>query len=299
MLRRKLYIAAPLAVAVALAGCGSPSGDTSSSDDSGADTSAPLFDKVPEAYRDGITVAFQTSSPPLSMVDDAGDPAGEDIDLMAALSKQLGIPIKVELTSFENELLGLEQGKYDFVGQTNITAERAVKYDQLAQFVDGYTFATLDTSAEVGDSIESLCGLTIASQSGDQSSDYLASKSDGCTAAGKEAITLVQLPSLSDSYVAVASGRADAAVEPKSVLAYFLSQPDQQLGKKWKSTGPTIIPNFVGYTFMPDGDLIDVVQKGIQALMDDGTYGKILGEYGLDDNALDTASIDPEPLKLD
>ncbi|WP_432974465.1 transporter substrate-binding domain-containing protein [Dactylosporangium sp. CA-233914] len=292
-------LVASATLVLALSACGS-SGDSSTgaAPQGGVDTSAPLYNQVPAQYRKGIKVAVQLNSAPLSMQNENGTQTGEDPELFAALSKQLGIPITVEQTSFENELLGLEQKKYDFVGQTNITAEREQKYTQLAQFKDGYRFAALSTTRDIGNTVMDLCGRKIASQVGDQATDYLNQKSKECTSAGKGAITIIQMPSQAEEYVAVASGRAEAAVQPLSLLAYFFSQKDQQLGKSWKETGPSILPILVGYTFLKDSPLVPVVQQGIQALIDNGTYGSILKKWGLSENAVQKAEVNPAPLAV-
>ncbi|MEU9888703.1 transporter substrate-binding domain-containing protein [Sphaerisporangium sp. NPDC051011] len=298
MSHKLVPLAATTAVALfALTACGTGgSSDASASDKGTTDTSAPLYKDVPEKFRDGITIAIQQNAPPLSFKAEDGSTQGQEPELLKALSKQLGVPIKITPTSFENELLGLDGKKFDFVGQTAITAEREQKYNQVSNFVDGYSFVALDDSADLGTDEMDLCGHTLATQSGDQSSVFLQDLSKKCASAGKKEIKLVQLPSLSDEYVTVASGRAEAAIEPLSVMAYFLSQKDQQLGKSWKKTGPTVLPVLVGYSFLKDSPLPELIQKGVQALIDDGTYAEIMKKHGLEANIATEAHLNPAPL---
>ncbi|GAA1010591.1 ABC transporter substrate-binding protein [Acrocarpospora pleiomorpha] len=292
-------LAAVSLLALAVTGCAASGTASETSAASGGDTAAPLYQSVPAEFRDGITVAVQVNAPPLSFKGVDGTAQGEDPELLAALSKQLGIPIKIEQVSFENMLLGLNQKKYDFITQTNITTERMKIYDQLSQFNDGYNFITLKSTADFGATIDDLCGKTIASQTGDQATEYLQRKSDACTSAGKQAIKLVQLPSLPEGYLTVASGRAEAAVAPTSTLSYFLSQQKQQLGKEWKLTGPSILSVYAGYSFPKGSKLITVVQQGIDALMKDRTYEAILTKHGLSENIADSAQVNPTPPSAD
>jgi polar amino acid transport system substrate-binding protein len=282
---------------LALTACGTGGPSQSADNGPGAkNPSAPLYNDVPEKNRDGITVAIQQNAPPLSLKAEDGSTQGQEPELLAALSKQLGVPITVVPTSFENELLGLDGRKFDIAGQTAITAEREQKYTQVSNFRDAYAFVALTDTPDIPDDVMALCGRTLATQSGDRSSTYLQSQSKTCTDAGKAPITLVQLPSLSDEYVSVASGRAEAAIEPLSVSAYFLSQKGAQLGKTWKRTGPEVLPVLVGYSFLKDSPLPEVFRKGMQALMDDGTYADIMKKHGLDQNIATEAQINPAPL---
>lgn len=261
-----------------------------------ANTKAPFYSQVPKSYRSGITVAIQTDDPPLSEKAANGTETGEDPELFAALAKELGVPIHVEATSFDNELLGLDSGKYDFVGQTNITTAREKMYEQVAQFRDGYRFTTLASDPSVGKTVMSLCGKTIADEVGDSSVVWLQDESAKCTAAGKSAITVVQLPATPQEYVSVASGRAQLAIAPLSVTSYFLAQKGEQIGKKWKETGPAVLPLYAGYTFPKGSKLVTVIAKGVDALMKDGTYAKILTKNDLKGNIMTRALINPKPL---
>ena len=287
--------AGTLVLAASLAACSSSSDRATGSDLGKTDSSAPFYNQVPAQYRKGISVALQVNAPPLSMAGSDGKPTGEDPELFAELSKQLGVPINIKPTTFENELLGLDQGKYDFIAQTNITSDREQKYDQLSQFKDGYALVGLKGGTTIPNSLSGLCGATIAAQSGDGGTDYLVEKSKQCTSNGDKAIKLVQLKSIPEEYVTVASGRAQAAMAPISTLSYFLASKDKQLGKSWQFTGPRMLPVLAGYSFPKGSKLITAVQSGIEALMKDGTYKAILDKNGLSENVATSALINPTP----
>jgi polar amino acid transport system substrate-binding protein len=277
------------ALALVLSGC---SANASSDPSSSADASAPLASAVPSEFKGGITVAMSTNNPPLSM-QQAGQTVGEDPDLLDELSKVLGIKITKVPTSFENELLGLDQGKFDFVVQTDITKARLAKYDQLAQFKDGYTYVTTSDNKDIGKDASDVCGKTIATQTGANNTADLATQSATCEKDGKAAIKIVALPDVPSLYLAVASGRADAASAATSTLGYFLSSDQDKLGKKWRFTGPSYLEGKVGWTFPKGSKLIDAVQKGITYMMDKGTYQDVLTKWGLKNNIADKAEINP------
>ncbi|MBB5156944.1 transporter substrate-binding domain-containing protein [Saccharopolyspora phatthalungensis] len=290
-MKRKLAMAGLTAVLLmATAACGSSGSSGSSA--APADTSAPLYSSVPEKFRDGITVSLQTNQPPLSFQKD-GQTVGEDPELLAELSKVLGIHIKVEPAAFESMLLGLDQGKYDFVLQTDITAARAAKYTQLSQFKDGYTFLATKDNPDIGSSESDLCGLTIGTQSGANYTAYLQKLSTKCTSEGKGAIVLVALPDVPSLYLAAASGRIKALSAPVSTLGYFIQSDQDKVGKEWKLTGPTYLQSKVGWTFPKNSELAPAVEKALNKMIADGSYQKILTKWGLQGNIADKAELNP------
>ncbi len=60
--------------------------------------------------------------------------------------------------------------------------------------------------------------------------------------------------------------------------------------------GEVVMPSLFGIAFRKeDTDLRNAIGAGIQALIDDGTYRKILDKYGLADMALDKVVYDAGP----
>ncbi|WP_235842062.1 transporter substrate-binding domain-containing protein [Neobacillus fumarioli] len=84
-----------------------------------------------------IKVAFDQASRPISYVDDNGNPAGYEIEVMKEVNKLLP-QYKFEYvgTTSDDLLLGVEQGKYQ-VGVKNAfyTDERAKKYIYPKEFI--------------------------------------------------------------------------------------------------------------------------------------------------------------------
>jgi polar amino acid transport system substrate-binding protein len=191
----------------------------------------------------------------------------------------------------------LGSGKFNLIADTNITATREVIYDQMSEINDHYTLATLNSDPSVGStSLLDLCGMTLASLTGDEVVGYLQTAvNPACTAAGKHPVQQVQLPSLANDVLAVSSGRAAAVVGPASVMGYFLTTAP---GKNWKTTGPAFLQEDSGYSVLKSqGALMAVWQKALEKVIQSGTYDQILAKYGQLATKLKTApQINPPPI---
>ena len=287
--RSPWLLALTCTTALFIVGCGSSS--TSSSSNS----SAPLHSEVPSGYLGGFTVAMQDGTPPEAYLNSAGQPEGISADLVRQIAPLLGVPIHIAPTTFENELLGLTAGRYGFVTDTNITSEREHLYIQIPYYYDLYRFFALKSAPAIASSFSGLCGMSVADEVGDGDIPYIQTASKNvCAASGKKSITLVQVPSLGASLLALRSGRVQAVAGPTDFLTYESRQPG---GSDLQITGPSFDKVSVGLSLPKGSKLAPVVQKALTMLIKNGTYQKILTEYGYGPDLQDThVTINPTPL---
>lgn len=270
----------------------SPSGTSSSSSSPGED--AALASQVPAKYKAGFTVAMQSSQPPEAYLA-SGQAEGISPALVRAISTLIGVPIKIDSTTFENELLGLSAGRYGFVTDTNVTTAREKLYDQVAYYTVEYRFITLSSSPPLADSFSALCGKTVGDQVGDVSVPVIQqfSKSD-CTAKGQKAITITQLPSTSSAQLAMQSGRLDAVARPLDAAEYETTQAG---GAGISVDGPRFLEGLVGASFPKGSGLTPVIASALTELMKNGTYQKIMTQYKYDSTVWVTNfTVNPTPL---
>jgi polar amino acid transport system substrate-binding protein len=291
-----------LCSAVALAACGSSGGKSAAGSNSNAATGSSanvavdqtLAGKVPAKYKSGFTVAMQSSQPPEAYLEN-GQAVGISPDLVRAISKVIGVPIKIDSTTFENELLGVSAGRYGFVTDTNVTATREKKYDQFAYYITEYRFVRLSSSPSLGNSFSDLCGKTIGNQVGDVSVPIIEQYSKTyCTDKGKKAITQVQQPSQSSALLAMRSGRVDAVARPLDSAVYAAKQPG---GAGTTIDGPDFLKGLVGASFPKGSELAPVIISAMAELVKNGTYQQIMQKHGYDSSVQVTSfKLNPTPL---
>ena len=102
---------------------------------------------------------------------------------------------------------------------------------------------------------------------------------------GKPELKILQLPNQPAALLAVTSGRAVADLTDHSTASYIAQNTND--GNTFEVvTDPTAPngyePQRVGIGILKaDSQLRDTVQKALQALIEDGSYGKIIETYGL------------------
>ncbi len=301
-LGRLLSLSLTLCSVATVAACASSSGASSnlSSSSGGASSGAAsgvdqaLASQVPARYKSGFTVAMQSSQPPEAYLQ-SGQAVGISPDLVRAISKLIGVPIKIDSTTFENELLGVSARRYGFVTDTNVTTAREKIYDQFAYYITEYRFVRLTSSPPLGNSFSDLCGKAIGNQVGDVSVPVIEQYSKTyCTDKGKKAITQVQEPSQSSALLAMRSGRVDAVARPLDSAVYESKQPG---GTGTTIDGPEFLKGLVGASFPKGSSLAPVIMSAMAELVKNGTYQQIMQKYGYNSSVQVTSfKLNPTPL---
>jgi polar amino acid transport system substrate-binding protein len=209
MLRRSVTVTvAAVAVAgVALTGCTRASSDNSSG--AGGNSSSTLKTVLD---RGELRVGDCLSFAPFGFKDDAGKPAGYDVDLAKEAAKRLGVKLQVVDTTSDNRIPNLTTNKVDVVF-CNFT-ENTQRAQQIA-FTDPYVVAgeTLLVKKNSGiKKVADLSGKTVATVKGSTNS-----------AAVKELnpkADVQEYDTSSAAVLAVKQGQAAAMVEDSNFQAY-------------------------------------------------------------------------------
>ncbi|MEI6806543.1 MAG: transporter substrate-binding domain-containing protein, partial [Myxococcaceae bacterium] len=123
---------------------------------------------------DSLVMCTNPTYPPYESIDSNGKPIGFDVDMAEALTKKLNKKLIIKEMAFDSLILGLQQGKCDFViSGMSITPSRQKEITMLPyQGESTKSYYLLFWNQEpVG--IEQLTSKTIAVQSGTWMEDYL------------------------------------------------------------------------------------------------------------------------------
>lgn len=288
-----------LAVCAALVACGAPSGGQK--DEESAASAVTLNQQaaalLPPAIRESGVLRVGKSEqpvPPMSMLNDDGKTwRGVDIDLINAIAKGLGLKVEYVFSNWDGLIPGLNSGRYDLVmdGVGDLMSRQKV-----ADFVDyaqsGMTvMSRKDNAGQIKDKLD-LCGKTVGVQTGVLAATTLKLLSDEqCTPAGKPAVTIQPFPSDNDGLVALRSGRLDAQVMDQVVALY---QSSTEAGKASYAIAVEELNRKVPYGIVvakSNTALSNALKEELAALLKDGTYDKILEQYGVKDIAIDQPAI--------
>ncbi len=283
-----LLAVAPLLGTIALAGCGGDSEDTKK-----ADSSAPLFDQLPAKVQKAGTIQIGSSVdyPPFESYEEDGKTlVGFEVDLAKKLEKQLGVGFKWNNASFDTLLPALASKRYDVVyGAVNDTAEREKDYDFVYYLQSSQGFVAKAGNPAGIRTEDDLCGKALAAVRGGIQQQYLESKATECAKSGNEKINVLTFDGNAQEQLAVRQGKADALIENYPTAAVFADKSD---GKLELIDGLQVERQFFGMV-LPKSEkkLRDVLVKAWQAIIDDGSYAKVLAKWKLDDIAVDKPGI--------
>ena len=184
--------------------------------DAGGGTDEPAGDDQGLMTPGTLVVGMNLQYKPEMFLDDNGDPAGYDVDLLNALADDMGVELQIENLDFNGLIPGLQAAQFDMVSVgLGATDERK----KVISFSRGYVpYATIlgtPASGNRGDTIEDYnqAGVIITALQGSTSEQL-----------GKDTFpnaTISSFPDQNAALLEVASGRADAVIVEDYLMADF------------------------------------------------------------------------------
>ncbi len=303
---RRHAVAALLAATLALgtAACSSASSSSSSGTTtttppgptSGADLSkvtkvATVAAELPAAtlQKGTLTVALDaTYAPDEFVASDGKTVIGMDADLATAIGKVLGLRVTLTNATFDTIIPALGSGRFD-MGASSLTdtLAREAQVDFVQYFQAGEGFYVKSGSSLTLDGLGSLCGHSVAVETGTTEETDAQTQAKTCTTAGKTTVKVLSYQSQNDANLAVSSGRADVGFLDSQVAGYVVAQSNGQFA----TVGQAFSVAPYGLALPKGGGLATPVLDALKSLMADGTYTAILQHWGVQAGAITTPHI--------
>jgi len=278
------------AAALVAAGCSSSSSTTAPSGGVPAD----------QLIKAGtLTACSDTSYPPQESLDSSNVAVGSDIDLAKEIAKRLGLTLVVKSTTFDSIIPALQGGSCDIIiSAQTITAERQAVVDMIPYFAAGQSFVVAKGNPSGVQSIDDLCGKTVAAEKGTIEADHITGAGSGydttnslnanCKTKGKSDITLQVFDADTNALAALQAGTVVAHFTDEPVAGYevvngggkFEMVPDLNLERG--PEGISVGKNHTG--------LRDAIKATLNAMIADGSYLKILTKWGIQSGAVTSAN---------
>ena len=187
-----------------------------------ADTKNRLNLVKPGSLVVGMTLQFK----PQMYLDEAGKPAGYDVELVKRLAKALRLKLEIKNMDFAGLIPGLVSKQFDLV---SVGLTKNPDREKSIQFVREYMPYTTVLAARTGDStgntkaVWNVAGKKVTALQGAAASRIV--KADFPNT------TLVEFPQQNDAFLEVVSKRADAIVVEEYLLIQFNKTNPGQLKK--------------------------------------------------------------------
>jgi polar amino acid transport system substrate-binding protein len=216
---------------------------------------------------------------------------GFDKDLTDALSKQLGVTFEWKNATFDGLITQLKSDRIDVaISGMSDTPERQKEVDFVDYYQAGAMLLVKKGNPDGLKTIADLCGRTVAVQRGTTQEGYAQEQSKKCQSEGKKPIDLLSFDRETEAMLQVKSGRAASGMQDYPVAAYNARTSGG--GKDFEVAGDQIQAGPLGIAVNKENTgLRDALQKGVQAIIDDGTYEKLLKKYQDPLGAVDKATV--------
>lgn len=295
----RVAVAGLAVLTLGLAGCGGSAGGGDKSGE-GPRTPAPtvkvdksLAAQVPASIKSKGTLTVGTDStyaPSEFLARDGKTVQGFDIDLFDAVLAKLGLKASYQSAKFGTIIAGVQSGRYAVgVSSFTINAERLKQANMVSYYSAGIWWATKKGNPK-NVTVDDACGKRVAVQTDTVEVDDIQKRNGDCKKAGKQAITIDQYDAQDQATAAVVSGKDDAMLADSPVVAYAVKKTRGQL----ETLGDIYEAAPYGYVVGKDQlAFAKAIRASLAALVADGTYAKILSNWGVEGGKIDNPTVNP------
>jgi ABC-type amino acid transport substrate-binding protein len=234
-----------------------------------------LFSLAACGGSDAYIVAMEPTFPPFDTTDENGELDGFDVDLMNAIAEDQGFQIEWTQLGFDGLIPALESKQIDIIASGMwASPERAKIVDFSTTYYDSGLVLAVKVDNNIITGADSLTSdMKVAAQIGTSSADLVQQwEKDGKIAEAKI------YDKVNEAVMDLQNGTVDALLNDKPVTTEYMSkQPD-----KIKIVGDILNEESYGFAVNKENkDLLDMINAGLQNVIDNGTYDQLLAKWGL------------------
>jgi polar amino acid transport system substrate-binding protein len=280
----------------ALTGCGLTGGSTASESSPAASVTSTKDDSIAKlvpadiAKTGTISVGTSAASPPEGFKTESGSLDGYEVRLMDEIGATLGLKVDWQVTEFASLIPGLSSNRFGLAtGQIGITKDRATKVDFVTLIMIQQSFAALKGSGLKDITINDLCGRKVAVMQGSRQQDFGETQSKACVADGKKAIDLNVFQNTNDAWLSMQSKRTDIYWAGSTNVSYLVGKSSDA-----EVVGHHLNPYPTGIALSKNSPMGPAIQAALEKLIENGTYTKIISNWGLEKSAVTKAELNPK-----
>lgn len=222
--------------------------------------------------QEGLRIAAPGDYPPFNTLGPDGELQGFDIDIARALCVRMSRQCDFVEEPWDALIGGLLAGRYDAVAASLPITE--ARQEEVA-FTEPYyrnplAFVARRNAALAGTSPDQLAGRRLGAQAGTAAAERLRDRYSQAV--------LTEYPTMEAAFSALAAGVIDAALADAGVISLWLQRDQGQCCAFFRE--PVGTTDALGIALRPeDGDLKAEFDKALEAIVADGTYGRIAARY--------------------
>jgi len=225
-----------------------------------------------------VTVGTEAAFPPFEFVED-GKIVGYGKDILDVVIAELGVEIEHLDLPWQGILPGLLAGQFDFIATTvAINEERAQRYAYTVPIADGAPYF-VTRADEVMEGEADLAGKIVGTQLASSTEPVARALDEKLAADGEGFAELKLYTAFTDTYVALANGEIDAAIQALPSLAVLVKERPETFKLGGEIETGVEYTHLAWVTRPEDLDLRDFISSVIVTMRDDGRLAELQQEW--------------------
>lgn len=231
-----------------------------------------------------MVICADIGSPPLSFYKDDGSLTGAEIELGNAIAKQLGVSAEWKQVQFDGIIPALIAKQCDVImSELYDKPKRREVVDFVDYLASSQSLVVLKGNSSHITGLADLSGKKVAVENGTTIQSLVDEENKKLAGEGKARAQVVVFPKDTDAFQALRIGQVDAyGTTIKTAGYYFKQAPDL-----FEMGGEPFAQAIIGAAFRKeDTELQKAFAAALDAVRKDGTYKKILENWGIERDAL-------------
>lgn len=211
----------------------------------------------------------------------SGALTGFDIDLMAAVAKQLNLAPDPQNMQFSGLIPALQGGRLDVINSAMyITPARSAQVDFVPYLrIGDRIIVQASNPQKITGRDDTLCGKNVAVTLGGIEETYARADVKRCIAAGKPSPNVMTLPTAQDATLSLRQGRADAIYNSTPGTVQLLAE----VPNVYKAVGPEFEQTTTIGFAVPKGNAATAaaLKEALAKVVAQGTYAQLIAKWQL------------------
>ena len=222
-----------------------------------------------------IMLSTNPTLPPLQFVDASGELKGMNLELAAELGKRLCLKPETVRMDFPAMIPALKAARFDGINTGMFFTEERSK----VMWTIPYAMAAIDIVALPGSkrtlaSADALSDLSVGVEADSYQERWLKEREKDNVAKGRKSIRILSFPTASEVMAGLRAGQFDLAAFPNYAGGAFVKAGQATMLLPAQGASPTMM----SFRSRP---VADAVVKAFNDMIKDGTYDRILDQYGM------------------
>ena len=223
-----------------------------------------------------LTMSINPTIPPIQYIDKDGNLKGMHVELGNEIARRLCLEHKYARVQFEVQIPGLQNKRWDMINTGLYFTKKRSKIMQLMPFSVNALALVAAAGNPLGiKGLEDLAGRKVGVEIAGFEEKKLREMNDKQIKAGLKSMDILVFNTYGETFLALGAGQVDAVFVQESVGTHY-----QKKGS-FSVAVSSLLPGTPGTMATVDIKLAKAVTAAMQAMYEDGTYAKIMDDYGI------------------